>query len=197
MTDQTPLDETVEFDVPDDARELDPPEQTPYHTLLEVWRAVLKPARDGTARSQPVTPQWATKIVSTYPEVTFRQTVDVHHLMFDLIDSLGQILDDIIKDDDQSLTHASPQEDVENNSAHYIRVLTEWQTYMLREEMGWNPLDANASIFLAALSEVHGMFFGEKGLVAHLDAIGFQFTEDDQQNLQEALEATKQEVLGE
>lgn len=196
MQDPT-IEEILEQPIPDDASEVDAPEPTPYRTLLEIWRAVIKPGRDGTARNRKISPQWATKIVSTYPEVTFAATPTVHHRVFDLVDALGQILDGIIDLDDQCLTYTSPQEDVENNTSHYLTVLTEWQVYMLRQEMEWSPTDQDAAAELAALSEVHGMFFGETGLVAHLDAIGFQFTESDQETLQNALESTKAEVLGE
>lgn len=194
---QEPI-ETVEFDeIPDDASELDPPEEHQYHTLLEVWRALLKPGRDGTARKQRVTPQWATKVVNTYPQVEFSDTLDVHHRLFDLIEALGDILDAEIETDDQCLTHASAEEDRVENSQHYLNLLREWQTYLLRMELAWSPVNADAAVELAALSEVHAMFLGQNGLVAHLDSIGFQFTDDDQQALQDALESVKSEVLGE
>ena len=39
------------------------------------------------------------------------------------------------------------------------------------------------------------MFLGQTGLVAHLDSIGFQFTEDDQVELAERLADARQEIL--
>ena len=65
-TEPTEPTEHIEFDVPDDASELLPEEPGPYRTLLEIWRAVLEPAADGDMRKDPISPQWATKMVSTY-----------------------------------------------------------------------------------------------------------------------------------
>ena len=189
---QDPI-ETVEFeDIPDDASELDPPEGTQYHTLLEVWRALLKPAREGGMRDDPITPQWATKIVSTYQQVTYQMTPEVHARLFELVDALAQILDAEIETDDECLKHTSAEEDRTENSQHYLNLLRDWQVYLLRMELAWNPVHDNAAIELAALSEVHNMFLGQNGLVGHLESIQFQFTEDDQQALQEALIAVRE-----
>ena len=48
--------EAIEFDdIPDDASEITN-EPVQYHPLLEVWRALLKPARE-VMRDDPITPQ--------------------------------------------------------------------------------------------------------------------------------------------
>lgn len=181
--------ETIEID------ENLPPEpeapETPYHTLLEVWRAVLAPARDGEMRNEKVSPQWATKIVSTYQGLTYGDTPAVNALLYLIVDELGQILDDEIATGDDPLEWADAESDVQNNSQHYRNLLTSWQCHMLRRELEWDPRDADAAVMLAALSEVHNMFFGQTGLTAHLESIKFQFTEEDQADLRTALEETR------
>lgn len=192
MNDDTQPIETIEFeDIPDDASELDAPEGSTYHTLLEVWRALLAPAREGMA-SEPVSPQWATKIVNTYPEITYRDTVRVNALLYQIVDELAGILDVEIATDDECLKHTSVEEDRTENSPHYMNLLRDWQIHLMLKELAWDPTDEEAAITLAALSEVHAMFLGQNGLVAHLDSIQFQFTEDDQEALQQALVAVRE-----
>jgi hypothetical protein len=175
--------ETVEYDVPDDISDLDEREAGPYRSLLEIWRAVLEPARDGDMRSDPISPQWATKMVSTYPEIRFTDVLAIHHGVFDMAGALGNQLDEEIATDDECLKVPSAEEDALENAEHYRNVLTRWQIYLLTEELAWSPNDEDAAVQLAILSEVQQMFLGQTGLVAHLDSIGFQFTESDQAEL--------------
>jgi hypothetical protein len=188
-----PITETIEIDdLPPEAPDVPEPE---YHTLLEVWRAVLKPASMGMA-NEPITPQWATRIVQTYPQVTFRDTPAVNTMFFMVVNELAQILEEVIASDDQCLKWTAAEDDVAHNSEHYKTVLTDWQVHMLRRELEWSPTEPDAAVMLAALSEAHNMFFGEKGLIAHLESIKFQFTEADQEELSNTLNGARAEFFG-
>ena len=195
------INETVEpaedFDVPDDLSGLGEAQpQAPYRTLLEVWRAVLEPARTGEMRTEPISPQWATKMVTTYPGIGFGQVEAIHHGVFDLAGTLAELLDDEIATDDEALKKVSAEEDAEENAGHYKYMLAAWQTTLLQEELNWRPSADDAAVQLAILSEVQQMFLGETGLVAHLDSIGFQFTEEDRDELGAHLVNTRNMVLG-
>lgn len=187
--------ETFEYDIPDDTSELDEREAGPYRSLLEIWRAVLEPARDGDMRGDPISPQWATKMVSTYPEIKFTDVLAIHHGVFDMAGALGDLLDEEIATDDECLKVPSAEEDASENAEHYRNILTGWQIYLLTEELAWSPNDEDAAVQLAVLSEVQQMFLGQTGLVAHLDSIGFQFTESDQVELAQRLAEAKSEYL--
>lgn len=193
----TTVTETIELDeVPDDLSGM--PEATapaPYRTLLELWRALLEPAR--SMLDDKISPQWATKIVTSYPEIRFHDTVAVHRGIFELSAQLGDVLDVEIDSDDECLKKANAVEDAEENWAHYVNLLTDWQIVLLREELAWSPSDLDASIKLAVLSEVQQMFLGPQGLAPHLDQIGFQFTDDDRQALAESLQAVRSEFQSE
>ena len=179
--------ENIEFDVPDDASELAPPEPGPYRTLLEIWRAVLEPAVEGDMRKDPISPQWATKMVTTYPGIGFADVQALHYGVFDMAADLAKLLDEEIASDDESLKLATAEEDATENGVHYRYMLAAWQIYLLTEELAWSPNDEDAAVKLAVLSEVQQMFLGETGLVAHLDSIGFQFTDADRDDLQQQL----------
>jgi hypothetical protein len=193
MTDTT---ETIEIDEDVPAGPESDGEKEPYRSLLELWRAVLSPAVDGEMVNDPISPQWATKMVTTYPQITFKDTAHIHVGVFEKAAELAKILDDEIATDDECLNVMSAEEDREHNSQHYLNLLAGWQIYLLEEELGWNPEDDDAAVQLAILSEVHQMFLTQTGFIGHLDEIGFQFTEGDQSELQRKLFDAKQHWLG-
>lgn len=195
MNEPTQPTEHIEFDVPDDASELAPEDPGPYRTLLEIWRAVLEPAAQGDMRKDPISPQWATKMVTTYPGLVFADVNDIHHGVFDMAAALAKLLDEEIASDDECLKQATAEEDHQENAGHYRNMLAGWQIHLLTQELSWNPSDKDAAVRLAVLSEVQQMFLGQTGLVAHLDTIGFQFTEADQAELAELLTDARQAFL--
>lgn len=195
MSEPTKPTEHIEFDVPDDASELTPEDPGPYRTLLEIWRAVLEPAAEGDMRKDPISPQWATKMVTTYPGIGYAEVEAIHHGVFDMAADLAKLLDEEIASDDECLKKAAAQEDREENAVHYRNMLAGWQIHLLTEELMWHPSDKNAAIKIAVLSEVQQMFLGQTGLVAHLDSIGFLFTDEDQAELAERLDGARRELL--
>lgn len=184
--------------VPDDISELSAEGHEPakYRTLLEIWRVILEPARTGELREEPISPQWATKMVGTYPEIRFADVRKIHEGVFALAGVLAGILEEEIERDDECLKKANADEDGQENAHHYKSLLTAWQVYLQNEELAWNPDAELASVHLAVLSEVQQMFLGETGLVAHLDNIGFEFTEADQEALAKDLRDARLLALG-
>lgn len=180
MTDTT----MPEFDTVEDI--LEQANNVQYHTILEVWREVLKPAQ--TERLKQITPQWANRICNGYREMNFDDMPAFRDRYFGKIGELEDILLGEIESDDECLNVTSPEEDVEANSHHYLNVLTNWQKLFLTWELEWSCDDPVASVELAAISEVHRMFFDQNGLTSLLDQIKFQFTDDDRYLLAAELE---------
>lgn len=156
-----------------------------FHPVLMVWREVLKPAAEEATKK--VTPQWASRITQSYREVNFADMAYVRDAYFGKISQLLEILDMEIASDAECLTYATPEEDAEHNAHHYKNLLLQWQLAVLSWEMDWDCQMEHAGAEMAAISEVHKMFFGSDGLVAYLESIRFEFTEDDQQVLADAL----------
>lgn len=171
-------------------------EEPTFHPILKVWQAVLEPAREELGKK--VSPQWAVRICSTYREVDFAHIPVFQKRYFELLLKLADVVDAEIETDDQCLTWTTPEEDVEHNSHHYRRVLTEWQKLILGRELEWEPTDKYAGVEIAVLSEVHKLFFANgTGITAYLDNIRFQFTEADQAALAAELDELRDEVLKE
>jgi hypothetical protein len=156
-----------------------------YHTILEVWREVLRPA--DAERSKRITPQWATRVVGTYHGVTYADMPAFRELYFGKILHLAGILEDEIESDDECLNLVSAEEDVEHNTSHYLNVLFAWQMQFMQWEIEWDATSPTAAIEVAALAEVHKMFFDPQGITALLDQISFQFTDTDRDTLGELL----------
>jgi len=178
-----------EFETVDDLVK-DAAENAGYHTILEVWREVLKPAQ--TERTKKITPQWANRIVTTYNGLSFSEMPIFRERYFDKLAELEGILHDEIASDDECLNAATPAEDVEANTFHYLNVLINWQKAFLAWELDWECTHSDASIELSAISEVHRMFFDQNGLTALLDQIKFEFSDQDRDLLAAELQELRE-----
>lgn len=160
------------------------PEPT-WHSVLEVWRESLRPAADEATK--PITPKWASKIVSTYQGVGFADMVYFRDQYFAKIQLMLQILLDEIDTDDECLKITSPEEDVAANSQHYRNVIQAWNLELHSWELDWDTTSPHAAVDIAVITEVYHMFFGPMSLTNYLDNIKFEFTEADQEALRQAL----------
>jgi hypothetical protein len=170
---------------------VNPDDDAKYHTILEVWREVLRPA--AAEAGKKVTPQWANRMLAAYMGLTYADMDAFRDLYYERIGEMLHILEVEIKTDDDALDWATPEEDAAENSAHYKNMLLQWQLAVLAWEMDWNTTDEDAAVQIAVISEVHKMFLGDQGLVAWLENIRFEFTEADQA----MLVATLMEFRGE
>jgi len=164
-------------------------EEPPFNTILKVWKEVLVPIE--TESKANITPQWATRIINSFVGVTFADMLEFQDRYFDKLRQFRDILHTEIDSDPDCLSYTTPADDVENNAHHYKNVMMTWQMALLQWELDWDTADPAAAVELAAISEVHKMFFGDLGFTAHLDSIGLQFNDDDQAELLEALEGMR------
>lgn len=162
-----------------------------YHPILKVWDEFLTGA--AASRTGRVGPTWALQLVSKHPEIALRDTPEVVDRYFDKIADLHQVLKHEISTDPNCLTYRTVEEDREENREHYLNLLLGWQSQLLIWDLEWDATDEDAAIEVAALSEVHALFFGPNQLSSHLEAIGFEFTETDQADMQAALQELKEE----
>ena len=163
-----------------------------FHPVLQVWLEVLKVAESES--EIPVSPQWASKMVGSYAGVTFPDCLELHDRFFAKLIQLRDILAREIANDDDCLTYTTPEEDALENALHYKNLLMLWQMAVLQWELDWDCADPMAAVELAAISEVHKIFFGngaQPGMTAYLDNIRFEFNDDDQADLASALEGLK------
>lgn len=160
------------------------PEAT-YHTILQVWSEILK--EENLEANAVITLAWAQAIVGKYHGITFADLPAFRDAYFEKIREMVKILRLEIETDDECLNHKTMDEDRELNAEHYLNILHQWQLAFLQTELEWDCTADTAAIDVAVLAEVHEIFFGQKGLVGHLEAIKLEFSEADQQDLMDAL----------
>lgn len=160
-----------------------------YHSILEVWDSILAPVVN--ERRKPPTAQWSTKVLSKYHGLTYQDMPALQELFYDKIEELHIILRVRIEEDPESLNVHSAEEDIEQNALRYKHILFDWQKAFLLWEIAWEATDPSAAIIIGAMSEVHGMFFGQTGIIALLEQVNFEFTEQDQQELAQEFELLK------
>lgn len=166
-------------------------EEAPYHTILQIWTAILKSSEG--VRQERITPQWADRVVSTHAEIQFDDMPDYRNLYYEKIDQLRDVLQAEIDTDDECLNPSSAEEDVEHNSVHYFNIIITWQKTILAWELEWDCTHVDAPLELAAIVEVHKMFFGQTGLTSMLDNIKFEFSDEHRELLTLELEEMKRE----
>lgn len=166
------------------------PGEVNYHTILEVWREILKPA--ATEAAKKVTPQYASRIVASYTGVSFADMAEMQYRYYAKILTLAALLDAEIATDADCLTYGTPEEDVAENALHYKNLLRDWQVRFMEWELAWDCTDPFAAVELAAISETHKAFFGQTGLTQFLDNIKLEYTEEDQAEMAALLESMKE-----
>jgi hypothetical protein len=181
VTDQNPETTMTEQDEKDLATLLGEAGDMTYNPVLRIWQEIL----------------WANGICGKYQGMTFALMPAFVALYFDFMARLVEVLEVEISTDPDCLKWHSVEEDLEENAGHYKALLTDWQKTILAAELAWDPTHAEAPAYVAALGEISQFFFGEIGLTGHLGAIGFNFTEEDQQKLAEALTEFQAELLEE
>jgi hypothetical protein len=179
--------DTPEGDVP-----LEAVAEGPYHSILEIWSAIVSGAPSEAEKR--ITPQWATRMAAKHTGVRVQDAGLLQDYYFGHIMDLAKILQFEIETDDECLNVTSATEDVEHNSFHYKNVLITWQKQFLQWELEWDYTAEDAAIQVAALSEVHSMFFSPEGVTGLLDQINFQFTDADRETLQGELQALLDEA---
>lgn len=169
-------------------------EERPYRTILEVWTAVLEPIAAERARRPNM--QWSVRIVNAYPQVRYADMAPFKELYFAKAQRLADILQDSISVDDECLKRVDAAEDARYNGGIYRNVLTDWQKEFLLWELQWDADSEHAAVEVAAIAEIHKMFFDATGLVGLLDQIDLQFTDADRDALTAELQRVKEDFDG-
>ena len=148
----------------------------PEFALLKVWLEVLGNIEQ--ALETRLSMSAIHGIVRAWPELRVQEAMTYHYNYHSNLLVMRRILEAIIAQDDECLSREGA-DDIEESRDLYLQLLTEWQRQMVRWEKTWDPGDEDAHIWMAAYLSVGEFFFGEQGLVRHLDLRGFKLTDDE------------------
>lgn len=183
--------EAVQTEIPGLEDLLDETKQAPYNAILKVWKSILDSTEN--VRKESINPAWAVKITTSYPQLCFADLPHYQTLLYDKIDQLRSALQVEIDTDEECLKVVSAEDDLQQNYNHYLNLLILWQKLVLTWELEWNCEDPDAAVDLASIADTHKMFFSNEGLVALLEQIKFEFTDEIQAMLSKELEELKKE----
>jgi hypothetical protein len=163
-----------------------------YHSILQVWREVMSP--ENIESNKGYTMQWAVQICGKYPQMTYGLMPAFHDFYFALLEDLAQQVRDKIEENEDCLKVSNAEEDVAENHQAYKDLLFSWQLRIQEFELKWDPTSETAAAQVAAIAEVQNFFFSDRGLTAHLEVIKLEFTDQDQTELRETLDAQREEL---
>ena len=162
-------------------------EKAPYFTVLKAWQETLAPLEQESAKKP--TADWAAVIISKWPFLQFSDLMSVHGHYFRILKDLKNILDAEINSDKDALTYTTIEEDVENNKDHYVSIIKDWQKALIAEQSKWDVSAEDAGPRMAALGEVQQQLLGKNGLVSYLGVIQLPFSDEEQFEMDDELEA--------
>lgn len=171
--------ETIET-MPDDVQEFltaaNNADATPEYSLLKVWREVLSNIEQ--AMETRLSMAAVNNIVRAWPQIKVQEAGAYHWSYHSSLLMMRNILDEVIDSDEDAIDREG-DEDIELNRKHYFTLLTEWQRQLVRWERNWDANAKDAHIWMAVFLTVGEFFFGDQGLVRHLDLRGFELSDED------------------
>ena len=158
------------------------PEPT-KRTLLEVWQHIFSNIEGSEKRAMNM--QSSAQLISKYPFLEFKDVEPYLYEFNSRLIEMREVLEAEIALDPEAFKHV--EDDAEHNHHHYLNLLTQWQVLLEEWEKEWHPSDGSAEIEFAAIMECHAFVLGQNGLLPHLDQIGFDLTEDENEAVIDAV----------
>jgi hypothetical protein len=156
--------------------------------LLVAWKDVLSNIEK--SRSDRIEMSTAHRVITTWPHLNVRDVRDYVEMYHDFLTAFRAGFLDVLDEEPDALLFEGEEDGTENRGV-YMDVILMWQKVAWEIERTWDPDDSDSNIMLAAFADAVAFFLGPKGLVAHIDQIGIEFTEVDGVILHEALETWK------
>ena len=183
------INETIELD--DEIAETPEIPEPSYHSVAEVWLRVLE--ANESVREGGVNMTAAASLTQSYPHLTFQDCYPVHERFHTIMSGMLDILEGVLAGRAHAFSVDNPVDDLELNRQLYIDLLREWQKELVSLELMWSPVFPDAAIQFAAFHLAYKFFFDPStGLVNHLESIKLTLTEDERNELAEALQAHKE-----
>lgn len=164
-------------------------------TVLEVWRELLS-----NINNEEVTKLSFAQVVSIsgrHDRLRLSDVTTYALTFYELLAEALTIVLDEIASEPESLSRGG-DDDAEDNKAHYLNIITQWQIMFAAEEASFlshlpKAEEQDSVVYMAALIDAMNFVLGESGLVAHLDAINFAFNDEDAAAVLQAVQDAREE----
>ena len=145
-------------------------------SLLVVWNELLNDIE--TVRLEPIPVNVASKIVASWPFLTFQDTAIYHELYHDLLMELREVLRECIQKNPDALDFTGDDDAAENHTL-YRDILVDWHILLDQKEAEWRAADPQSHIQMPIIADARAFCFAQTGLAGHLDSIGFTLTDNE------------------
>ena len=159
------------------------PDEPISHTLLEVWTQLLSNIE--TSMKEPVTPAQALALTQRWTFLRIKDLAKYHHVYHGLLLDYRNVLEEVLSHDPDAIHRV--EDDLEVNRQQYLDALLNWQLLIQSYDHSWDSEEEDAGVLLAAQNDAARFIAGENGLLGHLGALDFQFSEETAEKLQEYL----------
>lgn len=185
LSEQDQLDLEAMGVVPDDA----PAEVK--RTLLEIWNAIFDSLEANEA--ERISPETAVRVTQMWPLLTIQDVPLYHERYFARLRELRTTLHMFVADFPEALEHT--EDDAEKNGDIYTGLLIDWQVRIQDWQLAWDVSEPTSHVQLAADADALNFTVGQHGMANHLSEIGFDFSEERQGRIVEALDDAKNMTL--
>lgn len=190
---EAPAEKLDAFGIPEDQKIQPLP-----NTVLAAWRSIYDDVLN--EKDQRVSLDLAFRILRSWPLL---KTADLRPFLeryYEILERLGQHLEDIILENPGCLERLGPvgseESDGVGNHDIYIEVIYRWSLELMRLELLWKPELNDAAIEMGVIADVAAFATGPESLIQHLGSpqVGFRWSEEEQTELQERLNAAREEL---
>ena len=149
------------------------------HSVLTVWRELF--SNIPKVSKERVTPGLAMNIVSTWPKISIQETPRYHEYYHIYLAEAADIVEAALPEDAEKQAAAlafTGEDDARENEAIYLEILLQWQLKVMEWEAEWDAAHEDAHITAAVIADVHKFLLSGTGIVEHLSAINFRYTDE-------------------
>ena len=150
-------------------------------SLLEMWSVVL--SNIDAEQGSKISPQAAMGVLSKWPTLTMRDVPLYVSHYYDLLSEYRDVLGKVVEHNPKAYLHTG-EKDPELNRALYFEVVGRWQKTQREIEEAWSVESETAAIELAALADSTNFILGATGLVAHLEQLGLEPSEEELEQIE-------------
>ena len=155
-----------------------------YVSLLETWKILLSDAAN-TPTPAKLRPGAVLNLIEKHPALGIGDARAYFSAFDDLVqEALMVVLAEVA---DLDLSQITQEEDPVKYRKNYLNIFLGWLSVVRYAEANWGDYEDDLA-GAYALRDVSNLLLSAEGLVAHLDVIGVQVTEDEMEAMNEAVQ---------
>ena len=150
-------------------------EETRKVTVLEAWWELLK--RVPVEEELPVTMDMVIPVINNFPWLELHDVPTHFKTFYKLLGEALEILTFEIESDPECLERG--EDDAELNHGHYLNILIGWNKMLKVQAETWDVSALSAGAEMSGTISANEFLVGANGLTAHLGVIDFQYSNED------------------